>query len=333
MLITKELVQRLVAAELSGNRVSRGYAEEVRYNLGVFFTWLGPGDIGLVDKPELLAYYAYVCTTKAEKGVKIPGSLISRRTINGRLGALRKAFKVLYQSEYLDKNPFDELVLGVRPERGTKRQPFSEKEMAVFLDGIKPTAGRGLRDRTLFELMYSSGLRAAETAKLSIGDVDLEQRELLVQGKGAQDRVVPFSRPARDFLTLYLKDRTNRLEPVFLRANYQTGPMLAQTITRRFRTLLQQFDMGGTNRLTHAIRHSTATHLLDNGAGIRHVQELLGHKNIENTVLYTHLQTGGLAKIHQKYHPREHRYLKYIDEDYIRRLDFLLAKAGNPVLK
>jgi site-specific recombinase XerD len=324
------MVRQLVRAELAGNRASKGYAGEVRYNLNLFLAWITKhvsGDIEKTGKPELLAYYNHVCATTAKKGTKTPGNLISRRTINGRLGAVRKGYKVLYQAGYLKENPFDALILGVRPARGFKRQPFSEKEMAYFLDRIKPLTERSLRDRTLFELMYSSGLRVTETAGLVIGDVDLEQRELLVHGKGTRDRIVPFSRLARDFLASYLKDRTGRLEPLFLRANRQAKPMLAQTVTRRFKTLLRRFDMDGTDRLTHSIRHSTATHLLDNGAGIRHVQELLGHKNIENTVLYTHLRTGGLAKIHQKYHPGEHRFIKTIDEDYRRRLDFLLAKT------
>ena len=83
--------------------------------------------------------------------------------------------------------------------------------------------------------------------------------------------------------------------------------------------------MDEAGRSTHAVRHSTATHLLDHGASIRHVQELLGHKNIENTARYTQIQTGGLAKIYRKYHPGEHELIETVDEEYEKRLENLVA--------
>jgi len=88
-----------------------------------------------------------------------------------------------------------------------------------------------------------------------------------------------------------------------------------------------KFGMDGVGRSTHAVRHSTATHLLDNGASIRHIQELLGHKNIDTTVRYTQVQTGGLQKIYRKYHPAEHELFEVLDQLYEQRLEDLVASA------
>ena len=103
--------------------------------------------------------------------------------------------------------------------------------------------------------------------------------------------------------------------------------MRSKQISRIFRTYLRKFEMDSPNISTHSVRHSTATHLLDNGASVRHVQELLGHKNIETTVRYTHIQTDGLYKIFRKYHPREHELFEMVDDDYLTELDLLIEKS------
>jgi site-specific recombinase XerD len=237
-------------------------------------------------------------------------------------------FAALYRAGYLSEDPFHGLQLGVPPDRSFKRRPFTETEMTTLLEQIDPSTHRGLRDRALFELIYSSGLRVSEAAKLTLGDCDLERREIVVHGKGGRDRLVPISEVARDFLLEYAGEKLNRLgEPVFKGTNGKGKgkPMRGQEISRRFHTLLQQFEMDGVGRSAHAVRHSTATHLLDHGADIRHIQELLGHKNIENTARYTQVQTAGLQKIYRKYHPGEHELFETVDNGYLQRLEKLVA--------
>ena len=332
----RELVLQLLDTELEGNRTTGGYRREVRYNAKCFFSWLttqNNTDVRRIGKEDLLAYYRHVCSQRAASGTRTPGELLSRRTINGRLTTVKKVFAALYRSGYLPEDPFHGLELSVPPERFFKRRPFTETEMTEFLEQIDPSTPRGLRDRALFELIYSSGLRVSEAARLTIGDCDLSRREIIVHGKGSRDRLVPISEVARDFLFQYIQGRITHLEePVFrgTRAKGYGKPMRPEEVSRRFRTLLVQFEMDGPGRSAHAVRHSTATHLLDHGADIRHIQELLGHKNIENTARYTQVQTGGLQKIYRKYHPAEHELFEVVDDAYLVRLHALVAVKEAP---
>jgi site-specific recombinase XerD len=325
------LAEQLIDTELEGNRTTPGYRKEVKRNVLWFFSWLRSrniNDLRAVGKNDLLAYYLYVCGQRQRTGTRKAGELISKRTINGRMSAAQKVCGVLYRNGYLEEDPFHALDLGLSPERTFKRRPFTEEEMAEFLEQIATDTPRGLRDRALFELVYSSGLRVGEAARLTVGDIDAQRREIVVHGKGSRDRLVPVSEVARDFLMLYLGERITRLEEAVFRGTRGKGagkPMRPEEVTRRFHTLLVQFGMDGIGRSAHAVRHSTATHLLDHGASIRHVQELLGHKNIENTARYTQVQTGGLQKIYRKYHPGEHELFEAVDEAYLTRLENLIA--------
>ena len=327
----RELALRLVDTELEGNLTTMNYRREVKRNICLFFSWLwtqGIHDIKTIGKAALLAYCRFTCHQKTRTGTRTPGQLISRRTINGRITAVKKVFAALFRAGYIKEDPFYGLDLGAPPDRKFTRLPFTEKEMKKLLERIDPSTSIGLRDRTLFELIYSSGLRVGEAARLAMGDCDLLRREIIVHGKGSRDRLVPISPLARDFLKRHTGDRINRLEePVFLgtRGNGLGKPMRPEGISRRFSTLLKEFDMDGIGRSTHAIRHSTATHLLDRGASIRHVQELLGHKNINTTVRYTLVQTPGLQKIYRKYHPGERELFETVDKAYLTRLENLVA--------
>jgi len=328
----KELALRLLKTELDGNRAGKKYKLLIMRNAKYFFNWLNKQqvtDIKNVGKTELVSYYKYVCSEKSIKGSPTNGELLSRRTIDFRLIAVKKIFAALYRSGCLANDPMHGLDLGVLPSRSFKRRPFTEQEMAEFLEQIDPSTSKGLRDRTLFELIYSSGLRVSEAAKLTIGEIDLDRREIVVHGKGSRDRLVPISPVARDFLRLFIGDRINRVEePVFRGTWAKRGgkAIRPDEISQRFHDLLVKLGMYDIGRSTHSVRHSTATHLLDNGASVRHIQELLGHKNIETTVRYTQVQTVGLQKIYRKYHPREHELFEAIDEAYEKRLMSLVVK-------
>jgi site-specific recombinase XerD len=288
----------------------------------------GIDNIRTVGRAELFAYYRYVCSQKLTTSSTVKSKLLSSKTINWRLLSVKKVFAVLYRSGYLTDDPMHGLELDIPTNRSFKRRPFTETEINMILDKIDTSTKIGLRDRTLFELIYSSGLRVSEASKLTIGDIDLERREIILHGKGSLDRMVPISVIARDYLLNYLSKRINYYEePVFIASRKAGKPMGSKEISQRFNELLKKFGMEGPGRSTHAVRHSTATHLLDHGASIRHIQELLGHKNIENTVRYTQIQTGRLQKEYRKYHPAEHELFEIIDEAYCKRLENLIEKS------
>jgi site-specific recombinase XerD len=329
-----ELALRLVDTQLEGNRITVGHRKRVKHHILRFFSWMKSQDIEdirKIGKIQLTSYYKYICCLRSTKGTRTIGEPLSARTVNGYINAVKKMFTVLYRSGYLAEDVFSDMDMDLRSKGGFKRRPFTEEEITEFLERITPVTKIGLRDRALYELIYSSGLRVSEAARLTMGDIDLEKREVIVHGKGNRDRLVPISFVARDFLRLYIGERINRLdEAVFLGTNAKGKgkPIRPQTITCRFRELLVKFDMDGMGRCAHAVRHSTATHLLDHGASIRHIQELLGHKNIDTTVRYTQVQTAGLQKVYRKYHPGEHELFETVDEEYELRLISLVEGKG-----
>jgi integrase/recombinase XerD len=190
---------------------------------------------------------------------------------------------------------------------------FSEEEITRlrFLDGIDIHQPLGLRDRAIFELLYSSGLRASEVGKLNRGDIDLDSRMLIVRdAKSSKDRVVPISEVAHRFLSLYLGGASNAQHPAFLGQKGRIGP---GCVTRRFGFHLARAGLEGKGLSVHSIRHATATHLLAHGADLRYVQELLSHQSIETTVVYTNELFENLKRIYKSFHPRENALYREID--------------------
>jgi len=330
--VLQELALRLIDTEQEGNRTGKRYRKMLARNAKYFFEWMEKEnikDIKSVGKCELVSYFKYVCAQRSTTGTRTIGELISKSTISWRMLAVKKIFTVLYNTAYLTNNPFHGLELGLLPNRLFKRRPFTEMEMTELLEQIDPSTRKGLRDRTLYELIYSSGLRVCEVSRLIVGDINLDRREIVIHGKGSRDRLVPISAVARDFLRLFIGERINRFEEPVFKGTWSKNKGKAirpEEITQRFHDLLIKFDMDGIGRSTHAVRHSTATHLLDHGASVRHIQELLGHKSIDTTVRYTQVQTVKLQKIFRKYHPGEHELFEVVDEAYEKRLDNLVAE-------
>jgi site-specific recombinase XerD len=272
---------------------------------------------------ELREYHAELCAARSKKS----GERLSPHTVNDRFHAVRMLFSLLYREEAIPENPAQNLRLELPETGGIKRRPLSREEITGFLERLDTGTAQGLKDRTLFELIYSSGLRVAEAAGLKVRDIDFNRREMAVRGKGDRDRIVPFSKVAKEFLLLFLGERIDRPDAwVFCGSRgSRTGEnMRGASISERFRILLRRCGMDKAEISAHSIRHSTATHLLENGASVRHVQELLGHKNLETTVRYTHLQNEAVARMYRKYHPQEHEYFKAVDGEYIKRLRSIL---------
>lgn len=325
-LIAKELVEE----ELKGRRLNEKYKASIRESQKNFIDWAvkrSKGDLRLITKADLVKYHQSLAQTKSKRD----GNLLSPTTINDRYHAVCMLFSLLYRAGILKENPTHNLNLDLPNPTSWKRRPLTQEEITTFLENIDPSTKQGLKDRTMFELMYSSGLRVCEVANLKVGDINFEKREMIVRGKFERDRVVPISKVAKDFLLLFLDERISEREsPVFLgfRGSRENEPLRSESVSERFHDLLRKFKMDKAELSAHSIRHSTATHLLENGASVRHVQELLGHKTIETTVRYTHVQTDSLAKIYRKYHPREHELFEVIDDSYMKRFNDMLKANG-----
>ncbi len=173
-----------------------------------------------------------------------------------------------------------------------------------LLDAIDVSTPLGVRDRALFELVYSCGLRISEASGLLVSNLHLEERLLVVHGKGDKERMIPFGEVAREKLEDYLMNvrpllvNGKTVAEVFV--NYRGEPMSRKGIWKRFKELEV---MSGVNAKVHTLRHSFATHLLAGGADLRTVQELLGHSDLSTTTIYTHVEDRQLREGHNKYFP------------------------------
>jgi len=286
---------------------------EIEYFFDYMKTTYKVEDLRDVTTEHLKNYLRYLNETTSP----FTGKRYRPGTVMMKAGALRLLFQSLYVEELVLSNPMREIDYVVKGNDG-RREVMSEEELAQFLDSVEEKNTMGVRDRAMFELMYSSGLRCSEVANLNIGDVDLGNREVIVRlGKFGKDRVVPISEVAAAFLKRYLQGRTTRDEAVFWT---RTGRVSGSTVGHRFRDLLQRYGLARPRVSAHSVRHSTATHLLEHGAGIRYVAELLGHEDIQTTVRYTHMLPENLKGVYRRYHPRENECYREVDEEYRRRI-------------
>jgi integrase/recombinase XerC len=224
---------------------------------------------------------------------------MDRKSMARKLSALRAFFKFLCRDGILQKNPVQRIAT---PKLGRKLPHF------LFLEQVEKllqtpdcTTLLGARDQVILELLYGSGIRVSELAGLNCRDIDSEGSLLRVRGKGNKDRLVPLTNFAIKAIQVYLQRREDKQEALLL--NYQ-GSRLS---TRSVRRVLEKIalDAGLSQHLhPHMLRHSFATHLLDGGADLRSVQELLGHAKLSSTQIYTHLTRERLREVYDQSHPR-----------------------------
>jgi len=226
-------------------------------------------------------------------------------SLSRKLSAIRMMARHLV-SEGIRPDDFSELL--VTPKQ-TKRLPetLTVEEVAQLMQGPDLSKPRGLRDRALLELLYSSGLRVSELCSLKLQSLDLESAFLRVSGKGSKERVVPIGREALNALIQYLRDG----RPQLVKAKTGSELFLSQlgvAISRKTVWLLLN-NYAKKVRLKkkvkpHKLRHSFATHLLANGADLRVIQEMLGHANITTTEIYTSLDSNSIVDGHAQFHPQ-----------------------------
>lgn len=232
---------------------------------------------------------------------------LSRLSMQRALGALRTYFRFLSREGWVASNP-----ARVVP---TPRAPKSLPEVVTAtqvgeLLAALPDTPAGRRDRAALELLYGSGLRAAELVGLDLDDLDLGRRLVRVRGKGGKERVVPFGRPAERALRAYLPDRAawrrraaagGEGEPVFVN---QRGGRLSDRSLRRLLDAAVRLLATLHHIHPHTLRHAFATHLLEAGMDLRAIQELLGHASLSTTQRYTHLDLAHLMETYRKAHPK-----------------------------
>jgi len=223
-------------------------------------------------------------------------------TVSRHLSALKSFFKYLLAEKAVLKN-YAEAV--PNPKFNTKLPKYlKEEEMAMFLELPDTSDVLGKRDKAVLELLYATGLRVSELVSLNVSQIDLNSKAIIVFGKGKKERMVLFGKYAAEALEDYLKERGSLAndgeEALFV--NFRGGRLTARSVRRIVNKYIDESDI----RLKispHALRHSFATHMLNNGADLRDIQELLGHASLSTTQRYTHVSVKEMLDSYDKFHP------------------------------
>ena len=265
-----------------------------------FLIWLEENNVENVDFNKIREYLRFIHKYNYKK-----------TTISRKISALRTFYKYLYRESLVDINP----VSGISAPKKDKVLPkfLSKDEVEKILNNVNIETPAGYRNRAILELLWATGMRISELSGLNYGDLNLEQNEIRVFGKGAKERIVLVSERAKSYLERYLQNARKLVaigfdvgevaenSPVFINnTGYRLNP---KTIRNVINSIVEKIQL--PKKVTpHVFRHSFATYLIENGADLRVVQELLGHASISNTQIYTHISTKHLTETYTQAHPR-----------------------------
>ena len=279
-------------------KTEKGYSEHTLKNYAIdlreFFGFLGAKTLETVTYLDVRAYLAV-----------LKDKNFSKSSMARKLASIRSCFKYLAREKVIQHNP----AAGIQTPKRDKKLPdfLNQEEMANLLDAPSSASWEEKRDKAILEILYSSGLRVSELVGLNHADMDLGGGVLRVRGKGKKERIVPVGRIAVQAIKNYFaikspRDTGDSLEkPVF--KNRLGGRLTDRSVRRMILKYTRRISLA-KDVSPHMLRHSFATHMLDRGADLRSVQELLGHENLSTTQIYTHVTTKRLKEAYAAAHPR-----------------------------
>ena len=284
---------------------SRYTIKGARYELKKLVTFLEQESTPTLDNLtiDILCEYQQELAFK----ISVKGKLLSLRTQAQSLGTIKAFTRFLKEKEYVIADPGKAIQLPKKPNRLPK-VILNTSEIKKLMEATSIRTNKGYRNRVILEILYDTAIRRSEIAGIKINSLDLNSGFILVHGKGDKDRVVPLSQRVCRLVENYI---------VMVRPEYLQKKDTGYLILNRWG---QKMDPNGIwavvkrcthlagikkNVSTHTFRHSCATHMLKNGAPIRHLQEMLGHESLESTQIYTRVTINDLKEIHAKYHPGE----------------------------
>ncbi len=232
---------------------------------------------------------------------------LSRKSLSRKISTLRSFYKFLIREKHVEENPF--VLLSIPKQEKRLPRFLYEKEMEELFQSVQVDTLLGKRDLALLELLYGTGIRVSECVAIQMNDINFSLGVVLVHGKGKKDRYVPFGSHCTEAMQVYadlsraaIMKRAKR-EHSFLFINDKGTPLTDRGVRYILNKLIN--DVSTTSKLhPHMLRHSFATHMLNNGADLRSVQELLGHAQISSTQIYTHVTKDRLKSVYQNAHPR-----------------------------
>jgi integrase/recombinase XerD len=277
--------------------LSKNTLEAYNHDLNRFLHYLQEKRIEDVLKVSKLDVRAFLLTLKAKK--------LSNKTVVRNLVAIRTFFRFLTQEGELESNPVENLE---SPQLAkTLPEILSLHEVEQLLETPKPQTPLGIRDRSMLEMLYATGMRVSELVSLQMNQLNLEGGYVRLFGKGSKERAVPLGAEAIKWVSHYLKGTRQKLskgkESPFLFINRSGRSMSRQGFWKNIKAYGRR--AGIRKKITpHLLRHSFASHLLARGADLRSVQMLLGHADISTTQIYTHVTGERLKQVHKRHHPR-----------------------------
>lgn len=290
--MTKQSLQEYIKKYLSFLEIEKNYSAHtiLNYKLDLyeFSKFIGNVSVETIEYTTLRRFLAHMREVS-----------LKPRSVARKLSSLRSFFKYLQREKIISKNPASLLVT---PKLDKPLPHFlSEAEAVQLIEAPKSDKSSDHRDKAIFEVLYSTGMRVSELVGLDIEDVDFIGNIVRVMGKGKKERIIPIGDTALAALQAYVDKRKHTSKVLFLN---KSGTRLGD---RSVRNIINKFilkEAMAKHVTPHMFRHSFATHLLNRGADLRSVQELLGHVNLSTTQIYTHLTTDKLQKVYAKAHPR-----------------------------
>ena len=233
-----------------------------------------------------------------------------KTTIARKIASVRTFYKFLFREHYIDSNPAISLSAPKRPKSLPKF--LTPEEVEQILNNVKIETPAGFRNRVILELLWATGMRVSELSNLNFGDLNIEENEIKVFGKGSKERIVLISNRAKDYLVQYINSARKLLAPGYdiskiddktpLFINNTGYRLQNKTIRKAINEVVEKIEL--PKKVTpHVFRHSFATKLIENGADLRVVQELLGHAGISNTQIYTHVSMKHMREVYENAHP------------------------------
>lgn len=264
-----------------------------------FILWLNGHNLLEVDFNKLREYLHFIQRFDYKK-----------TTVARKIASIRTFYKFLFRERYIDSNPAVSLSAPKRPKSLPKFLTVEEVEQ--ILNNIKIDTPAGFRNKVILELLWATGMRVSELSNLNFGDLNIEQNEIKVFGKGAKERIVLISERAKNYLTQYIATVRKLLAPGYdigeitdnspLFINSTGYRLQNKTIRKAINEVVEKIEL--PKKVTpHVFRHSFATRLIENGADLRVVQELLGHAGISNTQIYTHISMKHMQEVYDSAHP------------------------------
>lgn len=303
--MTMKTVERLMDAfhdymvielGLSRNTIE-GYTRDVLQYLDYLDTELGIHDVKAITKDAIHTFIAHLYDKK-----------LNASTVSRKISAIKLFHKFLYLNDYVNENLLSFIV---KPKQ-TKKLPtvLSVEEVDRLINSFDESDPIQLRNKTMVELMYSTGLRVSELIALKLNDLHFSSQTIRCFGKGGKERIVLVGERALRLLKLYIEEvrpQLNRhLEPQILFLSINGNPLTRHDFWKILKDQLKVCGIN-TNISPHHLRHSFASHLLENQVDIRYIQELLGHSDISTTQIYTHVNTKTLHDVVNRYHPRNRK--------------------------